>query len=51
LREMRSRLHADGIGADEALALFEDPSISIDWWDRGADDGQQDLLVKEERPA
>jgi RNA polymerase sigma factor for flagellar operon FliA len=49
LHEMRSRLHADGIAADEALALFDDPSISIDWWDRG--DGRHDLLVKGERPA
>ena len=51
LHEMRSRLHADGIAANEALALFDDPSISIDWWDRGADDGRHDLLVKKERPA
>lgn len=51
LREMRTRLHADGIAADEALAVFEDPSISIDWWERSADDGRPDLLVKKERPA
>src|SRR5689334_15798538 len=51
LHQMRTRLHADGIAADEALALFDDPSISIDWWDRSADDGRQNLLVKKERPA
>jgi RNA polymerase sigma factor for flagellar operon FliA len=51
LHEMRIRLHDDGIEADEALALFDDPSISIDWWDRGADEGRRDLFVKKERPA
>jgi DNA-directed RNA polymerase specialized sigma24 family protein len=51
LREMRSRLHADGIAADEALSLFDDPTVSIDWWDHSADDGWRDLVMNKERPA
>jgi RNA polymerase sigma factor for flagellar operon FliA len=31
LRELRDDLHAEGIEPDEALAIFDDPEISVDW--------------------
>jgi len=51
LRDIRSRLHADGIAADDALAVFDDPAISIEWWDRNVDDVQHGVMLEKERPA
>jgi len=31
LRELRNGLRAEGIAPDEALAIFDDPAISVDW--------------------
>ena len=50
LREIREGLEADGIAAADALAVFDDPAISIDWCDQHADGGQKDVVVAKERP-
>ena len=31
LRQLRDGLHAEGIQADQALTIFDDPAISVDW--------------------
>jgi RNA polymerase sigma factor (sigma-70 family) len=50
LRDIRNRLHADGIAADDALAVFDDPAISIDWWDHNAEDVQHGVMVERSDP-
>jgi RNA polymerase sigma factor (sigma-70 family) len=49
LRQIRSRLHDAGIDADDALALFDDPAISIEWSDRGCDEAREGVLVEMEQ--
>ena len=36
-RNLRKGLQAEGIGAEEALAIFDDPDISVDWDDEFED--------------
>jgi RNA polymerase sigma factor for flagellar operon FliA len=49
LRQVRNALHAAGIDADEALAVFDDPAISVDVWDRSSV-VPREVMVEKERP-
>jgi RNA polymerase sigma factor (sigma-70 family) len=48
LRQIRNALHADGIDAHEALTVFDDPAISIEWWER-SNDVRREAMVEKER--
>jgi RNA polymerase sigma factor for flagellar operon FliA len=47
LREIRDGLEAEGIAATDALALLDDPAISIDWSDRESDAPATVVVAKE----
>lgn len=48
LGQIRHALHADGIDVQEALAVFDDPAISIDVWER-SDVVRREVAGKERR--
>ena len=49
LREIREGLEPDGIAAEDAVAVFDDPEISIDWCDRRADGVHKNVMVENDR--
>ena len=42
LRDLREGLESEGIDADEALAIFDDPAVTVDWCERSQWTGERE---------